>query len=107
MSLNPLLAGLEPTHPGAFLAEVVLPALKQDGGVTKMAFAEHLGMNRANLDHVLKGHFAVTPATALRLGKLIGPNPEFWMTMQANYDLRRARDELGDALEQLPSLTAA
>jgi addiction module HigA family antidote len=104
---NPLLAGLAPVHPGEILAEDVLPALKREHGVTKTVFAAHLHMTRQALENILKGQSAVTPATALRLGKLLGNGAEFWLALQADYDLRRARDQLADELEQLPTLSAA
>lgn len=107
MSLNPLTAGLPAVHPGEILAEDVLPALKHDHGVTKAVFADHLNISRQALDNILKGQAAITPPTALRLGKLLGNGAEFWLALQARYDLRRAREQLGAELEQLPLLATA
>lgn len=104
---NPLLAGLAPVHPGEILAEDVLPALKREHGMTKAAFAAHLHITRQALENILKGQSAVTPTTALRLGKLLGNGAEFWLALQADYDLRRARDQLAGELDRLPTLTAA
>ena len=102
-----LISGLAPVHPGEILAEDVLPALKAEHGVTKAAFAAYLHMTRQALENILKGQSVITPPTALRLGKLLGNGAEFWLALQADYDLRRARDQLAAELEQLPALTAA
>jgi antitoxin HigA-1 len=42
----------------------------------------------------------VTPDTALRLSRYFGMSERFWSTLQANYDLEIARDELGQRLEE-------
>jgi addiction module HigA family antidote len=94
MSSNTLLAGLGPTHPGEILREDILPAL----ALTKTAFAKRLGVSRQTLYDILEGRQPVTPAMALRLGKLLGNTPEFWLNLQRDYDLRvigfRMREEL-------------
>lgn len=96
-----------PTHPGELLAEVVLPALKAEQGVTKVAFAAYLGMTRKALENILKGESAITPATAVRLGVILGNGPGLWLRMQAAYDLHKAEEQLAGELAALPRLHAA
>jgi hypothetical protein len=43
--------------------------------------------------------------TALRLGHWFGTSPEFWLNLQKLYELRLAREEVGDRVERLPKLT--
>jgi addiction module HigA family antidote len=100
---NPLVAGLEPVHPGEFLAEVVIPGL----GMSKSAFADAIGISRNQLYKVLSGDNAVSPEMALRLGRACGNGAEFWTTFQANYDLAVARKALGPALDAIPILQEA
>jgi antitoxin HigA-1 len=48
---------------------------------------------------IVKGERAVTADTALRLARLFGTSPEFWMNMQAMRDLTNARQENGLTIE--------
>ena len=47
----------------------------------------------------------MTADTALRLGHWFGTSPEFWLNLQKLHELRRARDEVGDRVKKLPTLT--
>lgn len=97
------LQGLPPTHPGEILRDIVLPSL----GRSKTEIAQLLGVSRQTLYDLLDGKQAVTAVMALRLGKLCGNGPELWQNMQAAYDLRLAREALGDDLDRIPTLQAA
>jgi addiction module HigA family antidote len=103
MSPNPLLAGLRPTHPGELLREDVLPAL----GRSKVEIAALLGVSRRQLYNILEEEQPITPHMALRIGKLTGTTPESWLSMQQAYDLRLARQLIGGALKDIPTLAAA
>jgi len=100
---NALTKGLRPVHPGELLREDVLPAL----GRSKVDMAALLGISRQHLYDLLQERKSVTPAMALRVGKLTGTSPESWMDMQRNYDLARARERLGKTLDDIPTLGAA
>ncbi|MGD9924396.1 MAG: HigA family addiction module antitoxin [Pseudorhodoplanes sp.] len=102
MSGNPLLKGLKPTHPGEFLREDVLPAL----GIPKTEFARRLGISRAMLYSILNQQAPITPAMALRLGKLLGTTPESWLNMQRDYDLRLLEREMSDELNEIDPVAA-
>ncbi|MBX9587984.1 MAG: HigA family addiction module antidote protein [Hyphomonadaceae bacterium] len=75
-----------PTHPGAFLREVVLPALR----VSKVDIAAALGISRQSLYDILSEKQPVTPATAVRLGAVFGTSAASWLRMQVAYDLWHA-----------------
>ena len=81
---------IPPTHPGALLREIVLP----ETGLTKVAFAEALGVSRQTLYDVLNQKQPVTANLAVRLGKLLGNGAQFWINMQRNYDLAIAEREV-------------
>jgi addiction module HigA family antidote len=98
-----LLKGLKPMHPGEMLREDVLPAL----GKSKTAIAELLGVSRQTLYDILGERQPVTPAMALRLGKLLGNGPELWISLQRKFDLHRAERELAAELKKIPTLNAA
>jgi addiction module HigA family antidote len=59
------------------------------------------------LRRLLRGEQAVTPEMALRLGKLCGNGPEFWLRMQMARDLWRLERKLRAALARIPTHRAA
>ena len=82
---------------------MVLPAL----GKTKAEIARLLGVSRQTLYDILDEKQPVTPAMALRVGKLCGNGPDLWMDLQRAFDLDAAERELADELKKIPTLTAA
>lgn len=103
MSRNRMLKGLKPMHPGEMIREDVLPAL----GKTKTEIAALLGISRQTLFDILNERQPVTPAMALRFGKLFGNGPNLWIDLQRAYDLHIAEKELGRAIAKIPTLPAA
>ena len=72
-----------PIHPGEILREDFLP----DYGLSVTALAESAGVSRQSINELLRERRALTPEMALRLGKLFGNSPEFWLNLQRNVDL--------------------
>ena len=83
-------ASIEPAHPGEMLAEITIPAT----GKSKAEIARLLGISRQTLYDILSRKQGVTPATAVRLGKLFGDGAEIWLRMQTEHDLWRAIKEV-------------
>lgn len=83
---TPSLKGLRPMHPGEMLREDVLPAL----GKPETEIVRLLGIGRQTLYDILAERQPVTPAVALRLGKLVGNGAAFWMNLQQRYDVDAA-----------------
>jgi len=102
MPKNPLLKSLRPVHPGEALREVVLPAL----GRPKTEIARLLGVSRQTLYDVLNEKQPITANLALRIGKLIGDEPENLLRMQQSYDLEIAERALAKTLKAIPTLQA-
>jgi len=102
MSGNPLLSGLAPTHPGEILREDILPAT----GLSKTDVARRLGISRQTLYDIESERLPVTPAMALRLGRLFGNAPEFWVNLQRDYDLRRLEIEMAEELAAIEPVAA-
>ena len=102
MTTNPLLNGLQPMHPGEMLREDVLPSL----GKSKTEIASLLGISRQTLFDILRERQPVTPAMALRFGKLLGNGPDLWIDLQRAYDLRVAEKQLSKVLAKIPTITA-
>ncbi len=79
-----------PTHPGAFLREMVLPAI----AVSKVQIAEALGVSRQTLYDILAERQPVTPAMAVRLGAVLKTSAASWLRMQTAYDLWHAERDV-------------
>jgi addiction module HigA family antidote len=102
MNANPMLRGLKPMHPGELLREVVLPAL----GRQKTEIAALLGVSRQMLHEIVEERAPVTPAMALRLGKLCGNGADIWLNLQRTYDLATEQKRLSAELKKIPTLKA-
>lgn len=77
-----------PSHPGEILLEEFLAPLE----MSQVALAEHLGVPVQRVNELVNGKRGITPDTAWKLGKAFGVSPEFWMNLQATYDLAAERD---------------
>jgi addiction module HigA family antidote len=91
-----------PTHPGELLSEVIPPT-----GKSKTEIAALLGISRQHLYDILAQRKPVSPAVAVRLGKLFGDGAGVWVRMQGAYDTWRAERELAGEIKKIPRLKAA
>ncbi len=73
-------------HPGEILLEEFLTPLD----MTQAAAARRLGISTVRLNELVRGKRGVTADTALRLAQCFETTPQFWMHMQANFDLKAA-----------------
>lgn len=76
-----------PTHPGEILLEEFLVPL----AITQVQLAEHLGISVQRVNEIVRQKRGVSPDTAWLFGKAFGTTPEFWMNLQAAFDLSQAR----------------
>ena len=79
-----------PTHPGEMLREDFLP----DYELTISGLAEAIGVSRQSINELLRERRAVSPEMALRLARLFGNSPEFWLNAQRAVDLWDAAQEI-------------
>lgn len=79
-----------PPHPGEFIYEVYL----EPSGLSCRFMAKQLDVASSTLNRILKRQSAVSPEMALRLSKALGRSPESWLSMQDNYDLWHAKNNL-------------
>ena len=56
-------------------------------------------MPKIRVSEIVNNKRAITPDTALRLARYFGTSAEFWIGMQATYDLEMARDQVGDKIK--------
>ncbi len=92
-----------PVHSGAILREDVLPAL----GLSVADAARTLGVSRQMLHRVLTENAAIIPQMAVRVGKMCGNGPQFWLDMQRTRDLWQAERDLAEQVKQIPTLQPA
>ena len=94
---------IRPTHPGEMLREDYLP----DYGLTAASLALALGVSRQSINELLRERRAVSPQMALRLARLFGNTPEFWLNAQRAVDLWDATQASRAELERIQPLAAA
>ena len=94
---------IAPTHPGEMLREDFMPDYNQ----TTTGLSENLGVSRQTVNELLLERRAVSPAMALRLSRLFGNAPEFWLNVQRAVDLWKAQRENRHAIERIKPLRAA
>lgn len=83
---------MPPLHPGEMLREEFMVPL----GLSANALALALRVPATRIGEIVKERRGITADTALRLGRYFGMTPEFWMNLQAHYDLETTR-EAGEA----------
>jgi addiction module HigA family antidote len=78
-----------------------------DFGLNATAMATGLGVSRQTINEILRERRAITPAMALRLSRLFGNSPEFWLNAQQAWDLWDSEQRIGKELAQIQPLNAA
>lgn len=76
-----------PTHPG----EMLLKEFLEPMDISQMRLAEHLGVSLQRVNELVNGKRGVTPDTAWKLAGALGTTPEFWMNLQAHFDLAKEK----------------
>ena len=89
-----------PIHPGEHLAEEL-----KELGISAAELARQIDVPVNRITGIINGQRAITADTALRLGHWFGTSPEFWLNLQKLYELRLARENVGDRVDRLPKLT--
>lgn len=87
---------LHPIHPGEVLLEEFLKPM----GISQNRLALNIGVPPRRINEIVLGKRGITADTALRLAKFFGTSAEFWLGLQAQYDLDVTSEELGNRLEQ-------
>jgi addiction module HigA family antidote len=91
-----------PIHPGEILQEEYLTPL----GITQHRVAVAIGVPPRRINEIVHGTRRITADTALRLARYFGTSDEFWLNLQAHYDMETERDRLADTLVQITPLAS-
>lgn len=89
-----------PSHPGEMLLREFLEPL----GLTQTEVAERMEIPFQRLNSLVNGRRGITPDTALRLSKVFGTTPGFWMNHQLRWDLFHAKEDAKEELERIEPL---
>jgi addiction module HigA family antidote len=95
-------SGLPAIHPGEFLKEIL-----EDREISQAQFARAVGVAPMRISHVIKGTRPVTAELALLFGRALGQSPQYWLNLQAIYDLKIAEREIGARLKAISELESA
>lgn len=89
-----------PSHPGALLREVTVPA----ANLTQGELAQRLGVSRRTVNMILNEQRPVTVDMAHRLARFFGNSPQFWLNMQQAVDMWDALHAHGAEYERIEQL---
>jgi len=92
---------ITPIHPGEHLAEFL-----EEFEVTPYRLAKEIHVPQTRVGEILKGKRGITADTALRLSKYFDNTAQYWLNLQALYDMEIARDAMGDELESISTCAA-
>lgn len=87
---------MRPIHPGEVLREEFLAPL----GLSAHALSQALRIPAPRVNDIVRERRSVTPDTALRLARHFGTTAQFWMNLQASYDLKIAMREAGAKIDK-------
>ncbi|MGP9033482.1 HigA family addiction module antitoxin [Glutamicibacter mysorens] len=93
----------DPVHPG----EVLMEDFIEGFGITQNKLAVSIGVPPRRINEIVHGKRAITADTALRLGRYFGIDPQFWLNLQAHYELELARDRVSEQIEAITPLAVA
>jgi len=93
--------GRSAIHPGEHLAEQL-----EDLRMSAAELGRQLGVPTNRITAILHGQRAITGDSALRFGHFFGNSPQFWLNLQAAYELRVAQQKVGQAIDALPTLAS-
>ena len=87
-----------PIHPGEILADEL-----EELGVSPTELSRQIRVPANRISQIINGKRSITGDTALRLAHWFGTSPQFWMNLQALYDVRIAEEDAGTEIKTLPT----
>jgi addiction module HigA family antidote len=89
-------------HPGEVLREEFLKPM----GISQNAMARAIGVPPRRINEIVLGKRRITADTALRLARAFSTSEQFWMGLQADYDLEEARKAADGSLRKVRPIAA-
>ncbi|OGD25798.1 MAG: addiction module antidote protein, HigA family [Candidatus Aminicenantes bacterium RBG_19FT_COMBO_65_30] len=84
-------------HPGEILSEDFLKPM----GISAYRLSKGANIDQTRISEIIRGKRSVTADTALRLARFFGNSPEFWLNLQAHYDLEQKKREMEKDLKKI------
>ena len=95
-------SALQTIHPGEFLYEILAEL-----GMSQASFARKIGVAPMRISHIVNGDRPVTAELALLFGRAFGQSPQYWLNLQAAFDLRIAEERIKGRLINMSELIPA
>jgi addiction module HigA family antidote len=86
-------------HPGEILKEEFLEEMK----ITAYRLAKETNIPESNLSEIINGKRNITASISIKLGKFFELNPNFWLGLQNDYDIRKENHKLEDTIQNMKS----
>lgn len=92
--------GLPRIHPGEYLAETL-----EGLGMSQANFSRAIGVSPMRVSHVIKGSRPITAELALLFGRAFDQTPQYWLNLQADYDLKTTEASMGARLKAIHAVS--
>jgi addiction module HigA family antidote len=99
-SADQIVAQHPPVHPGTILRDEFMAGY----ALTAYGVAKALHIPRSRIERIVRGELGISGDTAVRLGRLFNTSAQFWMNLQATYEVMKARQAIGAAIEDIEPL---
>jgi addiction module HigA family antidote len=87
---------IAPIHPGEILLEEFLKPM----GISQYKLAKDISVSARRINEIVHGTRAISANTALRLAKYFSMSPQFWLNLQAHYEIEVETDKIGTRLNR-------
>ncbi|WP_395741662.1 HigA family addiction module antitoxin [Prosthecobacter sp.] len=94
---------IPPVHPG----QILLAEFLEPEGISQYKLAQATGLPASRISDLVKARRGITPDSAIRLGKAFGTGTNFWLNLQAHYDIRIAEEANEEEYDAIPLLSVA
>ena len=91
---------LKNIHPGEILKEEFLDPME----ISAYRLSKETGLSQTRISQIIKEERSISAETALKLGKFFGMSPQFWMNLQASYDLEEANKKYLKEIKKISSV---
>jgi len=95
-------SGLPPIHPGEFLSEIL-----KELDISQAQLARATSISPMRVSHIINGTRPVTAEVAALFGRALGQSPQYWLNLQATYDLKVTEATMSKQLLNVTKLVPA
>ena len=93
--------------PNIYPGEVLLEEFLKPMGISAYRLAKEIKLPQTRISEIVKGKRRITADTALRVAKVLGTTPQFWLGLQDDYDLEEQQEKLADKLAGIGTARAS